>query len=165
MAADTIDPDFETLFRTHYQGLVVFASTYLHDMEESRDVVQDVFVALHDKRSNDITHYKAYLFRSVYNACMDRLNKREVSRKYLATLENGDLVSFEPEIEASEREVWLLQCIEELPDKCRQVLKLSRFEGKKYVEIAEILSISKRTVEVHISKALRILREKAGGKI
>jgi len=155
----TREKEIEKLFREHYRPQVAFAFGYLEDMEEARDVVQDVYTALFAKDLSNIENKKSYLYMAVKNGCIDRLNKRKTQQKYLDTVANEFPETEENRLLQAEREAWLLESIEKLPEKRREVFKLSRFEKKKYNEIAEILGISPRTVEVQIRQALHTLRE------
>ena len=101
------------------------------------------------------------MFRCVHNASINHLKtiskfKQHVSTEYL---ENVKLEFFD-EIVSKEQCAKIESAIEELPNQCRKVIEMSRIEGMSYKEIAEKLNISHRTVDTHITKATKILRQK-----
>jgi RNA polymerase sigma-70 factor (ECF subfamily) len=155
---------FEKLFREHFTGLCYFAQKYLGDLDTSKEVVHAVFVKVWENRAKfDFEKpAKSYLFTSVYNRSMNviRDNKKFSSpgdeEVHAATLETGE---FSDTMELAELEGKIKTAIQKLPEKCRQVFELNRFEGKKYAEIAEHLQISIKTVETQMSKALKVLKE------
>lgn len=155
---------FEALFREHFTGLTYFAQKYLGDMDSCKEIVHAVFVKIWENRHEFEWEKpaKSYLFTSVYNRSMNyiRDNKKftnpEDEEAHEASLETGE---FTDTMEVSELEGKIKQAIAKLPEKCREVFELSRFEGKKYSEIAETLNISIKTVENQMSKALKVLKE------
>lgn len=156
---------YELLFKEYYQMLTVFARRYLNDLEDAKEIVQDLFVSLYEKRENlDInSSLKSYLFRSIHNRCVNHLNAQKIRHKYVEyTNYTADIRdnSLEQEVNRTEMEHLLYKAIADLPPKCQDIFKMNRFEGLSNGEIAEKLNLSKRTVETQISKALRILRGK-----
>jgi RNA polymerase sigma-70 factor (family 1) len=156
--------NFEALFKQYYAPLVVYACKYLPEKDVAREIVQDFFVKLYEKRSTLTidTSLKSYLYRSVYNACMNYINQRSIQEKHIRNidLERNDEENLENEINSVELQNRIFNLIESLPPKCRKIFKMNRLEGMKNEEIAVSLHLSKRTVETQISKALKILRNK-----
>lgn len=156
---------YELLFKEYYQVLVVFANKYLHELEESKELVQNLFVSLYEKREKLVINssLKSYLFRSVHNRSLNYINSLKIRDKYAKHInestDHGENV-IEQEFNKTELEHALYLAIGELPPKCKMIFKLNRFEGLSNKEIAEQLKLSKRTVETQISKALKILRAK-----
>ncbi|MBN1598836.1 MAG: RNA polymerase sigma-70 factor [Bacteroidales bacterium] len=156
---------YEMLFKEYYQMLTVFANRYIQDLETSKELVQDLFVSLYEKRNSlEInSSLKSYLFRSVHNRCINMINAKKIRDKY-AEYVNANMNlsenSLEEEVYLSEMQQAIYTAISELPPKCRKIFKMNRFEGLSNNDIAEQLSLSKRTVETQISKALKILRVK-----
>ena len=156
---------FEQLFRTLFPSLMHFARKYVSDIDTAKDLTHDVFINLREKREiNDSgTSLKSYLFTSVYNRCMNyirdqkKFNRDEQVFNIVEQEENNAL---HDHLEEQELESRIIESLNSLPVKCREIFMLSRFEGIKYAEIAEKMEISVKTVETQISKALRILREK-----
>lgn len=156
---------YEALFKTFYTELVVHANRYLYDMESSKEIVQDLFVNIYEKRSNlDInSSLKSYLYRSVQNRCINFINAQKIKDKYANYIKHrnsGEENSVERAMNVAELENALYSAIGDLPPKCRMIFKMNRFEGFSNGEIAERLELSKRTVETQITKALKILRTK-----
>lgn len=152
---------FEKLFRSFFPPLMVFAKKILVDEDDAREVVQQVFISIWEKRQEmDLsTSLKSYLFTSVHNRSLNVIRDR---KKFSAAqvpdvAGDWDVSSI---IESMELEEKIMEVIHSLPEKCREVFELNRFEGLKYSEIAERLKISPKTVENQMSKALKILREK-----
>ncbi|MCD7901234.1 MAG: RNA polymerase sigma-70 factor [Bacteroides sp.] len=171
--------DFETsyklLFHKYYSNLLFYATRLLEDDEEAEDVVQDVFVEVWKRReSMDIgEHIQAFLYRAVYTRCLNVLKHRSIKGKYSTAMEeisekrttyyqpydNNEVIK---RIENRELRMEINQAISELPDKCKEVFKLSYLYDMKNKEIADVLHISLRTVEAHMYKALKVLRSRLG---
>jgi RNA polymerase sigma-70 factor (ECF subfamily) len=157
--------NFDTIFREYFIPLTWYARKYTGDVDSAKEIVHSVFVNTWEKRemlSFDST-IKSYLYTAVYNRSLNFLRDRAKFAKgdiedleYLANLPSDDHLG----VESAETESIIYNEIEKLPDKCREIFKLNRFENKKYSEIAEQLNISVKTVEAQMSKALRVLREK-----
>lgn len=155
---------FEQLFSRYYAPLVAYATRYVYGTEIAREIVQDFFVRLYEKRNTltiDVS-IKSYLYRSVYNCCINYLNQKSIQEKHLKNIEQErtDEENLENEINSVELQYKIYKVIEELPSKCRRIFKMNRLQGLKNDEIAADLNLSKRTVETQISKALKILRKK-----
>ncbi len=156
---------FETLFRTWYPALVGFARKFIQDPAEAEELVQEMFCQLWDKRASfqPTTSLKAYLYAAVRNRCFNHLEHLKVRKKSQEAIaqritDQGRQSSPVQLMEETETQVRIEEAISELPERCRQVFELSRYEGLKYAEIAKRLDISPKTVEVQIGKALRQLR-------
>ncbi len=153
---------FDTIFKGHYTSLCHFAYRYVNDNDTSQEIVQEVFIALWQKRETISSEkpVKSYLFTAVKNHCLNYIRDHKKFRSYQLDVE------IELEIPVEEMDVFsepetqtrINQALDKLPPKCRQVFELSRFEEMKYKEIAGKLGISVKTVEVQMSKALKILR-------
>lgn len=160
----TLGPqELESLFRQHYAAMVLYGVKFLREREEAKEIVQEIFIALFEKRSELViqSNPKSYLFQAVRNRCLNKLAtmKTEQERKMVYREKSPSSYAFSDPLEAAEFEARLFQLIEGLPPACQSVFRMSRFDGKSNAEIAANLEISKRTVETHISKALRLLRK------
>ena len=155
---------FEMVFKTYYRPLCKYAYSFLNDRDEAEEVVQAAFINVWDKRQQvEIqTSLKAYLYRIVRNSCLNVIKHEKVKQQHVA----HEMVHAESTHEgvsqsvvASELEERISIAMKALPEQCRLVFQLSRFEELKYSEIAEQLGISVKTVENQIGKALKIMRE------
>lgn len=153
----------ERLFHDHYEQMYRFAFALLHDNEEARDVVSDVFSRLWNKQ---LVPDRAYLMRSVKNACINLIarKKRDERLKRLLPFSEGNLTEEEPS-RLEERWQAAVDCIDhDLTDQTASVIRLCYREGMSYKDTAEVLGISVSAVNKHIVKGLRTLREKLKGK-
>jgi RNA polymerase sigma-70 factor (ECF subfamily) len=152
---------FEELFRKYFPPLMAFARKILIDEDDAREVVQKVFINLWEKRQEiDLsTSLRSYLFTSVHNRSLNMIrDRKKFSSEGIPDI--GGEWDVGAQIESMELEEKIRESIACLPDKCREIFELNRFDGLKYSEIAAKLGISVKTVENQISKALKILREK-----
>lgn len=152
---------FERLFREYFPPLMAFARKILVDEDDAREVVHQVFIIIWEKRQEiDLSQsLKSYLFTSVHNRSLNVIR----DRKKFSSAELPDVageLDVSSVIESMELEAKIMEVIGSLPEKCREVFEMNRFEGLKYSEIADKLNISVKTVENQMSKALKILREK-----
>jgi RNA polymerase sigma-70 factor (family 1) len=157
------DVDFERLFKSFYPRLCAYAVTMIHDRDEAEEIVQTLFCRLWEQRDSlDITiSVQAYLFRAVRNATLNHIKKTQIRDAYktmnLNTINNNP--EYQPDrIAQSDIAKRLENAIGGLPEQCRVIFKMSRYEEMKYKEIAEQLGISIKTVENQMGKALKILR-------
>jgi RNA polymerase sigma-70 factor (family 1) len=155
---------FEMIFSTHYQPLCNYAFTFVRDKDEAEEIVQGAFLMVWEKRESiEIrTSLKSYLYTMVRNACLNvikhqKVRQRHAARQFAVTDQSQDSVS--NQVMAAELEERIQDAMESLPEQCRMVFKLSRFEELKYAEIADQLNISIKTVENHMGKALKIMRQ------
>jgi RNA polymerase sigma-70 factor (ECF subfamily) len=154
---------FDAIFRAYYPSLVGFADSILRDPASAEDTVQEVMLELWRRRSNIVlaTSLRAYLFQSTRNRALNRIRHDRVAARLdpefatPSTPPAPDRVLTEGELAARVREV-----MHELPERCREVFRLSRVDGLRYAEIATALGISVKTVEAQMGKALKILRER-----
>lgn len=154
---------YDYLFHFYYSGLVAFAIRYVHEKDAAEDIVQDFFYKLWMNRENlrISKTIKVYFFTSIKNACLDHLRHEKVKDKarelILHQSQQEDLDESRLLVESELRDR-INQAIDNLPDKCRQIFIMNRFEGLKASEIAEKENLSVRTIEGHIGKALKMLR-------
>lgn len=151
---------FNKAFDLYYSRLCFFADKMLHDFDLSRSVTQQVFVELWVRKSRlQVNSLQAYLYQAVKNAVLDLLKHRKVEQQYLSSLEKVEETELNNRIEEAELADRINRAIQNLPEKCREVFVLCRFEELKYAEIATRLNISVKTVEMQISIALKKLRK------
>ncbi len=155
---------YKQLFDLYYQPLVAFARRYVTDEDTARETVQEVIIRIFQRREdlNIESSLKSYLFKAVYNSCLNKIKERKTKMEHHQQIKHmKDNESFDRDvlIEA-EKEARIYNEINQLPDRCKQIFMMNRFDGIKNGDIAKELDISVRTVETQISKALKILREK-----
>lgn len=161
------EPMFERVFKAHFAALHAYSQAMLKESEAAEEIVQTVFLKLWEKRQ-DITintSLKAYLYKAVYHESLNHLKHQKVRQRYWENRAYDMKQELSPEnsqeMEGQERELVLRiqQILDTLPEKCRQVFLLSRFEELKYKEIADRLGVSLKTVEAHMGRALKTLRQ------
>jgi RNA polymerase sigma-70 factor, ECF subfamily len=155
---------FEMIFRTYYQPLCRYAYSFLQDKEEAEEVVQSAFITIWEKRTtlSIETSFKSYLYRMVRNTCLNVIKHEKVKQQHVAHELAVTEVAYEAvthKVQAAELETRISEAMKTLPEQCRLVFQLSRFEELKYQEIADQLNISVKTVENHMGKALKLMRE------
>lgn len=154
----------ECLFDAYYKPLVLWSLTFLEDLSEAEDTVQEFFLAVWERRLlADITPegLRKYLFRGVKNNSLKRLQRRPpVSRTY--DLAQWDAAWEEYDFFSEERMQRIQRAVEQLPDRTRQVIEQVYLEGKSYKEAAGYLGISPVSVNTFIVRALKKLRHELG---
>lgn len=158
----------ELLFRRYYSVLCTHAVRYVYSRETAEDIVSAVFCKFWQTGAykNIDSSYRYYLFRSVRNESYNYLRLEFRVLDNLETESGREDTTSQPPDQIIQYEEVLHQVenlFESLPPQCRKVFLMSRFDGKKYKEIALELGISIKTVEVHIGKALGIMRKGLSG--
>ena len=156
---------FRQFFDIYYHRLLNFAYFILESSVASEEVVSTVFISLWKKRKKlpEINRIEAYLFTSTKNKSYNyiRNNKRITQFKAIDSDKDFLVPQFEnPETEMLSKEFRdkIIEIIEELPPKCKMIFTLIREDGMKYKEVAELLEISTKTVEVQMGRALTKIR-------
>ena len=155
---------FEMIFKTYYQPLCNYAYSFVQDRDEAEEIVQATFLSVWEKRDNLTIHtgVKPYLYAMVRNAALNVIKHEKIKQQHAAVeiaVAEKSVESVTRTVIASELEDRIYKALNKLPEQCRLVFKLSRFEELKYSEIAEQLNISVKTVENQMGKALKIMRE------
>jgi len=154
---------FEVLFKKHYKELCLFAIRYVKDYETSREIVQDCYIRMWEKRhSMDMSRpLRAYLSTAVRNKSLNWLRDNKKFNNDLLDIEglNSDPDYQQPDkLVEAEIQIRITKAVEELPERCREIFVLNRYENLKYQEVADRLNISIKTVETQMSKALQHMR-------
>jgi len=156
---------FEGLFTKYYGPLCHHAFRFLKDMDTAEDIVQEFFFNFWKNRESLVSKLSlsAYLFHSIRNNSLHYLEHQSIQQQYAETV-ISDVQSMMPDTEQVDvnlRELNKIinETLKLMPERCSRVFCLNRFEGKKYREIAEMLSISIKTVEADMGKALQIFRK------
>jgi RNA polymerase sigma-70 factor, ECF subfamily len=155
---------FELLFRSSYVSLVRYAKSLIKDHDDAEEIVQDLFYRFWKDRDKIKieSSLNGYLFRSVYNRCLHYIDHNKVIGQYAKEAQylNPDSPPDPSDIvHYNELQEKIVSIMEKLPERCSKIFSMSRFEGLKYSEIAEKLSISIKTVESNMGKALKEFRK------
>lgn len=156
---------FEQVFKSNFKNLHAYACTIVKDDVMAEEMVQNVFYKIWEKTAQlsipgSVT---AYLYRAVYNESLNYLKHQKVKaayQNYSSYQMKHTTDSASKKVHYKELSEKLHNALNELPEQCRTVFQLSRFEELKYREIAVQLNISVKTVENHMGKALKLLRLK-----
>lgn len=154
--------EVEKLFKEYFKPLCGFAVKYVADLDDAKNIVHEVFVSLWEKWGSfgPEVNYRAYLYTAVRNRCLNHLR----DRKNTVGIEAITQQAADPahELETKELQQEIDYAIQTLPEKCRMVFEMSRFEGLKYTEIADRMGIAVKTVEAQMTRALSLLRDQLG---
>lgn len=158
---------FDTLYRKYSRKIFKFAFSMLKSVEDSENIVQDVFLNLwlNRHRIEKDSSVKYYLFTITYNSSISVLRKKLSESKfveYLNTLPDSENNAVNLEIEYNDLVNRLNAIVKSLPSRQKEVFQLHKIEGLKYQEISDKLNISVNTIENHMSSALRTIRKKLG---
>jgi RNA polymerase sigma-70 factor, ECF subfamily len=155
---------FEELFRSSYSSLVKYARTLIKDHDTAEEIVQDLFFRLwQNKEKIKIeSSLNGYLFRSVHNKCLHHIEHQKVVVRHAQEMSYEQTITAESPsdiLHYKELQAKIARTIEGLPERCGQIFCMNRYEGLKYSEIAEKLSVSVKTVEANMGKALKEFRK------
>ncbi len=152
---------FNALYLRYWEGLYRFGYGILKDEDQTKDILQDIFFALwRNRESLEIKSCAAYLYKAVRYEVTRALRKGQLTaahEEYLAALPSPH--SSEAHLHLADLEDQVKETLQRLPQKSREVFYLSRFKELSNKEIAQLLRLSPRTVEWHISSALQYLRQ------
>lgn len=159
---------FKNIFHQFFQPLYHLSSHYLEDPDEAKEVVQNAFVKLWEVRQNldEDSNIRNFLFTLVKNNCLNLLKRKQLLLKHHEKLKWMEM-HYQYEslsrmgddyLEFNELKDKIDLAVKNLPEHCRVVFEMSRFEELKNREIAEKLGVTQKTVEAHLTKALKILR-------
>lgn len=169
IAWDTDAKTFEYIFKSHYVKLTLYANKFLNDISISEEIASESLTFLWEKRGEIVitSSLTAYLYKMVQNKCMNYIKHQRVENEYVNYMIKNKLLDEVPEHDANpyhEKELaeQIRLAIDTLPEKCKLVFEMSRFEYLKNKEIADKLNISQNTVERHITIALEKLRKSLG---
>ncbi|MGM5470027.1 RNA polymerase sigma-70 factor [Flavobacteriaceae bacterium LMO-SS05] len=156
---------FQLLFTLYRAKLLHFAYGYVSNKEDAEEIVQDVFIKLW-KQEDIHTNFNGYIYKVTRNACLDYLRKKkltlnienntvqiEAAINYAALADEQSSLLIENELEQA-----ILKAIDQLPEKCKNVFILSKIEGFKHKDISKALNIRPKTVENHMTRALKFMR-------
>lgn len=151
----------EALFKTYFPLVCKAIYRLVQDMATAEDLAQEVFIKIWNRRHqlNEV-YFKAYLHRAAVNMALDHIDKSKRRGGVHQEIGPGqeELAGPAPAVHLKETKVRIQQAIDQLPEKCRQIFVLSRYEEMSYKEIAQSLQISVKTVENQMITALKKLR-------
>lgn len=155
---------FDCLYMRYRNKLVSAAYARVKSKEQAEEIVQDVFVDLWQKRTTLVIHhtFSAYVFTAVKYKVLDHIARLRVKDRYVQELEKFSEAALnvtELEVDFNELDYHLNKSINSLPEKCREVFRMSRFEHYTVNEIADKLNVSPDTAKYHIAHALKTLRQ------
>lgn len=159
---------YEAIFRTWYPPLVRMADGMVRSRAVAEELVQDVMLELWRRRDRLAPDgsVQAYLFQSTRNRALNHLRHGRIvdrSAPYVAgdaSARPSGVPSADARVVADELQIALRDAIDALPPRCKQVFELSRVQGLKYAEIAEVLGVTVKAVEAQMGRALKLLRER-----
>lgn len=161
--ADSDQEAFQKVFEYYYPKVRCFLSQFISDTEEAKDIAQEIFVKIWLTRVilPDIKSFGAYIYTITRNAAIDFGRRKKVFIPLTEDNQEGKNGTEENEggFFAKEMEIQIAGAVAKMPKTRKKVFILSRVEGKTNGEIAELLGISKKTVENHINNALKQLRK------
>lgn len=156
---------YKFMFSEYYEWLCNYTYKITNDYGLAEDIVQEVMIKLWKKRATLTINssIKSYLFQACRNQVLQHVRKQKIKLDFIdrENMEIIDNIYADNDIDPHENLEKLHNLIDALPPKCKIVLVKSKLEKKKYKEIAEELNISVKTVENHVSKALKLLRQGA----
>ena len=153
---------FENIFRKYWHSLYLKARSKTMSHDEAEEIVQTIFSTLWEKRATVlITHLPYYLHTAVRNRVIDRIREHAVRQKYWE--QYGRFIPeqqpvTEEALTFNELDGAMQDAIDHLPERSRKVFRLSRLEGRSNAEIAQLLHLSEKAIEYHITRSMRALR-------
>lgn len=163
---------FSELYNANYDRFVRFAYRYVHDLAVAEDITSDAIIYFWENRSRlpEDTNIPAYILTSIKNQCLSFLRHQRVHENVASNILSdieweeanriARLEAFEPsEVFTDEIQKLVDKALESLPQQTRQIFIMSRYEYLSHKEIAGKLNLSTKSVEFHISKAIRTLKE------
>jgi RNA polymerase sigma-70 factor (ECF subfamily) len=157
--------EFEKLFVKYYEPLCYFAFKFLKDMDIAEDIVQEFFYNFWKNRESYSIRLSlnSYLYQAIRNNALHYLGHLTIRQKYAEAVKNeyNEQMIYNEYDEPGLNELnkVINETLDKMPERCSRIFRMNRFEGKKYKEIAEILSISIKTVEADMGKALQVFRK------
>jgi RNA polymerase sigma-70 factor (family 1) len=157
-------PDYNKVFHTFYPALCFFARRMINDGPAAEDIVTDIFVKYWEKQFEFKTVYKvkAFLYISTRNACLNHIHKVNYQSRIRERIQHvtGEIL-WSSLNESIYKDVLYLvfTIINELPEKCKQVMLLSFFNGDKSSEVAEQINISVHTVRNQKTRGLKLIKD------
>ena len=149
---------FEGIFRLYYSPLCLYAASITGSMDVAEEIVQELFYVFWKEKEKlqVFRSLKSYLYGAVRNQSLQYCEHQEVRNRYRENVLSGNP---QDQLEYKELEALINRTLSKLPERRLRIFRMQRFEGKKYAEIASALSLSVKTVEAEMTKALQTLRK------
>jgi RNA polymerase sigma-70 factor (ECF subfamily) len=162
------DGAFEELFRTYHAPLCAFAYRMVRSRAVAEELVQEVFLYLWQHRETWVAHtsVRIYLYQATRNAALSYLRREKLQQRtepVVIDLFSRPSSNSDGELVTAELERAVKRAIAKLPERCRLIYTLSREQGLTYAEIAALLEISPKTVDVQMGRAFKSLRKQLAG--
>ncbi len=159
------EKDFEALFKANFVALTAYCRRMVGDMDTAKEIAHKSFVKLWEKREmlKDTKNYRAMVFKIAYHFCINnyRDNRKFVSDDVLVEKDRGT-TEINDGIDAGRMQAIVVETVNSLPEKCRKVFIMSRYDNMPNANIAQTLGVSIKTVEAHITSAIKALKKKLG---
>lgn len=155
---------FEELFRRYYPRVCAFVRCIVKEQNTTEDIAQDIFMKVWERREifqGRVASFNGYIYRMARNASFNSI-RRTAGIDWEQYLQVGEVAAdetLEKEYYMREKELFIRLVVHRMPEQRRRVFEMSRYEGMDNQAIADALGISKRTVENHLTLALKRLRE------
>jgi len=154
---------FSRIYELYAEPLIEYASRKLQSIEEARDLIQDLFIYLWEKRAdlNINQSLRAYLFRALNRRILNHYRKNNTREEYASYLSKMEQAATDPDqsIEIKELQQNIQFALSKMPNKVREIYRLSREEYLSVREIAQHLNLSEQTVKNQLTTALSIIRQ------
>ncbi len=149
------------VFASHWEVLCAYATAIVRQPAAAEDVVQEVFVELWQRRHHLAPHpdARAYLFTATRNRALNYIRGQQRRQRMLSIIapQRTSEPAADAELLADDLQRGLERCLLSLPERCREVFILQRYGGLTYAEIGIVLGIARKTVEIHMGRALELL--------
>jgi len=154
-------PAFDALFRQYYKPLCVFCYNILRDRSLAEEVVQEFFISIWEQPPLISDSVKSYFYKSIYNRSLNYIEKAKTrirnEEQYSVQLEQD---SESENSEDKDLQKQITNAVEQLPEKCKEIFMLCKYNEMTYAQVSELLSVSPKTVENQMGIALKKLRER-----
>ncbi|MHA4741628.1 RNA polymerase sigma factor [Dyadobacter sp. MSC1_007] len=155
---------FKQLYISHYRSIFAYALKFTKSADLAEDITQDVFLKIWESREtlSEVRHFKSYLFATCKNMTLNVLARSSRETKIMEQVIYGAQkfnLDTENELQQQEYERLLQEAIEQLPPQRKLIFKLCKIEGKSYDEVAAQMGISAGTINDHIVKGTKSVRE------
>ena len=161
------EKDFEIIFKKYFVAITSYCNHFLGDVDEAKDIAHRAFLKVWEKRDAipEGNNIPALLYKISHNLSINYLrdNKKFTSNEDIQ-LQEADSHEADSDIKTAELESAIIETVNNLPDKIKRVFIMSRYDKLSNGQIADQLNISVKTVEAHITTALKALRLKIYGK-